>query len=142
MTAAADPASDAYRELDSIEGIGPAVAADIVAFFAEPHNLAVLDDLAREVRVENIASPSRAGSPLAGKTVVFTGTLEKMTRSEAKARAEALGATVAASVSKKTDYVVVGADAGSKAAKARDLGVATLSEEDWLGLIGERQPAS
>jgi DNA ligase (NAD+) len=136
MTAASDPASDAYRELDSIEGIGPAVAADIVAFFAEPHNLAVLDDLAREVRVEDFAAPSRAGSPLAGKTVVFTGTLEKMTRSEAKARAEALGATVAASVSKKTDYVVIGADAGSKAAKARDLGVATLSEAEWLGLSG------
>jgi DNA ligase (NAD+) len=142
MIAASDPASDAYRELDSIEGVGPAVAADIVAFFAEPHNLAVLDDLAREVRVEDYAAPRRAGSPLAGKTVVFTGALEKMTRGEAKARAEALGATVAASVSKKTDYVVVGADAGSKAAKARDLGVATLSEADWLGMIGEKQPAS
>ena len=128
MIGASDPASDAYRELDSIDGIGPSVAADIVAFFAEPHNLAVLDDLAREVRVEDFAAPSKAGSPLAGKTVVFTGTLERMTRSEAKARAEALGAIVAASVSKKTDYVVAGTDAGSKAAKARDLGVATLSE--------------
>jgi DNA ligase (NAD+) len=135
MIGASDPASDAYRELDSIDGIGPSVAADIIAFFAEPHNLAVLDDLAREVRVEDFAAPSKAGSPLAGKTVVFTGTLEKMTRSEAKARAEALGATVAASVSRKTDYVVIGADAGSKASKARDLGVATLREEEWLGLI-------
>ena len=136
MTGASDPASDAYRELDSIDGIGPSVAADLVAFFAEPHNLAVLDDLAREVRVEDFAAPSKAGSPLAGKTVVFTGALEKMTRGEAKARAEMLGATVAASVSSKTDFVVIGADAGSKAAKARDLGVATLSEEEWLGLIG------
>ena len=142
MTAAADPASEAYRELDSIEEIGPAVAADLVAFFAEPHNLAVLDDLGREVRVEDYAAPSRAGSPLAGKTVVFTGTLETMTRGEAKARAEALGATVAASVSKKTDYVVIGADAGSKAAKAQALGVQTLSEEEWLALIGEKQQAS
>ena len=136
MIGASDPASDAYRELDSIDGIGPSVAADLVAFFAEPHNLAVLDDLAREVRVEDFAAPSKAGSPLAGKTVVFTGALEKMTRGEAKARAEMLGATVAASVSSKTDFVVIGADAGSKAAKARDLGVATLSEEEWLGLIG------
>ena len=75
-------------------------------------------------------------SNVAGKTVVFTGSLETMTRSEAKARAEALGAKVAGSVSKKTDYVVVGADAGSKARKAAELGVATLSEPDWLALIG------
>jgi DNA ligase (NAD+) len=137
MTAAADDASDAYRELDNIGGIGPSVAADLIAFFAEPHNLAVLDDLAKEVRVQGFAAPPRHRSPLAGKTIVFTGALEKMTRSEAKARAEALGATVAASVSKKTDYVVAGADAGSKAAKARDLGIETLGEPDWLGLIGE-----
>ena len=90
------------------------------------------------MRVEDFTAPSKAGSPLAGKTIVFTGTLEKMTRSEAKARAEALGATVAASVSKKTDYVVAGEDAGSKAAKARDLGIETLSEPDWLALIDEK----
>ena len=137
MTAVADPESDAYRELDSIGGIGTSVAADLIAFFAEPHNHAVLDDLAKEVRVEDFTAPANAGSPLAGKTIVFTGTLEKMTRGEAKARAEALGATVAASISKKTDYVVPGADAGSKAAKARDLGIEALSEPDWLGLIGE-----
>ncbi len=135
MTAAADPESDAYRELDAINGIGPSLAADLIAFFAEPHNHAVLDDLAKEVRVEDFTAPSKAGSPLAGKTIVFTGTLEKMTRGEANARAEALGATVAASVSKKTDYVVAGEDAGSKATKARDLGIETLSEEDWLALI-------
>ncbi|MGZ9410491.1 MAG: NAD-dependent DNA ligase LigA, partial [Methylocystis sp.] len=137
MTGAADPESDAYRELDAINGIGPSLAADVIAFFAEPHNLAVLDDLAKEVRVEDFIAPWKAGSPLAGKTIVFTGTLEKMTRSEAKARAEALGATVAASVSKKTDYVVAGADAGSKATKARSLGVLTLTENEWLALIGE-----
>jgi len=75
-------------------------------------------------------------SPVAGKTVVFTGTLTTMGRNEAKARAEALGAKVAGSVSKKTDYVVVGADAGSKASKARELGVTTLTEDEWLKLIG------
>jgi DNA ligase (NAD+) len=77
------------------------------------------------------------GSPIAGKTIVFTGTLEKMTRGEAKARAEALGAKVAGSVSKKTDYVVVGADAGSKARKAAELGVTTIEEQEWLAMIGQ-----
>jgi DNA ligase (NAD+) len=136
MVAAADPASDAYRDLVNIDGIGPKVAADIVAFFAEPHNLAVLDDLERELAVENFAAPAASGSAIAGRTVVFTGTLDAMTRGEAKARAEALGAKVAGSVSKKTDYVVVGADAGSKAEKARALGVSVLSEAEWLALIG------
>ena len=78
-------------------------------------------------------------SAVSGKTVVFTGTLERMTRAEAKARAEALGAKVSGSVSKKTDYVVVGADAGSKATKAADLGVAMLSEDEWLALIGREE---
>ena len=80
--------------------------------------------------------PTATDSPFAGKTVVFTGTLATMGRGEAKARAEALGAKVAGSVSKKTDYVVVGADAGSKARKAEDLGVATLTEEEWLEMAG------
>jgi len=96
----------------------------------------VLDDLAGELTIEAFAAPATADSPIAGKTVVFTGTLQTVGRSEAKAKAEALGAKVAGSVSKKTDYVVVGADAGSKAAKAEALGVATLSEEEWLALIG------
>ncbi len=138
MIEAQDPESPAYQELDSISGIGESVAADLIGFFAEPHNLAVLDDLEREVVVEEMVAPAGAiVSPVAGKTVVFTGTLETMTRLEAKARAEALGAKVAESVSRKTDYVVVGADAGSKAAKAAALGVATLSEREWLDLIGE-----
>jgi DNA ligase (NAD+) len=137
MVAAEDAESDAYRELTAIEGIGPAVAQDILDFFAEPHNRQVLDELAREVTVEDFTPPQAAASPVAGKTVVFTGTLERMTRSEAKARAEARGASVAGSVSKKTDYVVIGADAGSKAAKASALGVTTLSEDEWLALIGE-----
>ncbi len=137
MIEAHDPESPAYQELDSISGIGESVAADLIGFFAEPHNIEVLDDLAREVRVEEVAVPAgAASSPVAGKTVVFTGTLETMTRHEAKARAEALGAKVAESVSRKTDYVVVGADAGSKAAKAATLGVKSLSEAEWLELIG------
>jgi DNA ligase (NAD+) len=139
MIEAQDPASPAYQELDSITGIGDSMAADLIGFFAEPHNIAVLDDLAREVTVEDVAAPrGAASSPVAGKTVVFTGSLETMTRHEAKARAEALGAKVADSVSRKTDYVVIGADAGSKAKKAAELGVTTMTEQDWLKLIGER----
>jgi DNA ligase (NAD+) len=138
MIEAQDPESPAYHELDSITGIGESMAADLVGFFAEPHNIAVLDDLAREVTVEDAAAPAgTASSSVAGKTVVFTGSLETMTRHEAKARAEALGAKVAESVSRKTDYVVVGADAGSKAKKAAELGVTTMTEQEWLKLIGE-----
>jgi len=137
MTEAADPESPAHGDLLNIEGIGPDVAAEIVGFFAEPHNKEVLDDLARELTVEPARAPAAAqGSPIAGKTVVFTGTLEAMSRHEAKARAEAMGARVAGSVSKKTDFVVAGADAGSKARKAAELGVKVLSEDDWLALIG------
>lgn len=136
MTAACEPDSEVYLDLVNINGIGPAMAADILAFFAEPHNLAVLDDLERELTVEAFQAPTVQASPVAGKSVVFTGTLETMTRSEAKARAEALGAKVAGSVSKNTDYVVVGADAGSKARKAEELGVAMLSEAEWRALIG------
>jgi DNA ligase (NAD+) len=138
MAAAQKPESTALQELDSIEGIGPSVAADIVGFFAEPHNLALLKDLLAEVRPQGYAGPIAAkDSPVAGKTVVFTGTLARMTRPEAKARAEALGAKVGESVSKKTNYVVVGADAGSKAKKAAELGLTMLDEEAWLKLIGE-----
>ncbi len=137
MAEAQEPESPAYQELDSISGIGESLAADLIGFFAEPHNIAVLDDLAREITVEDVAAPAGvAASPIAGKTVVFTGSLETMTRHEAKARAEALGAKVAESVSRKTDYVVVGADAGSKATKAAALGVKVLSEREWLDLIG------
>jgi DNA ligase (NAD+) len=114
------------------------MAADIIGFFAEPHNRDLLDDLAREVDVLDYAARNRgaAASPLAGKTIVFTGGLESMSRSEAKARAEALGANVASSVSAKTNYVVIGADAGSKATKAAALGVMTLDESEWLKLAG------
>ncbi len=129
--------SDAYHDLDNIEGIGSTVIDALIAFFSEPHNVTALDDLLKEVTVEPfVRSAAAHGSPVAGKTVVFTGTLERMTRNEAKALAERLGAKVAGSVSKKTDYVVAGTDAGSKLAKAREAGVTVLTEEEWLGLVG------
>jgi DNA ligase (NAD+) len=136
MAEARDHESAAYQDLVNIDGIGPLVAEDILAFCAEPHNREVLDDLASVLVVEQVAEATMTESPVSGKTVVFTGTLGTMTRSEAKARAEALGAKVAGSVSKKTDYVVVGADAGSKAKKAEELGVTVLEEDDWRELIG------
>ena len=135
MEAAGDPESEAWHELNDIHGIGGDMAADIVGFFAERHNRTLLDDLAREIETEDYAVAAPGGnSPLAGKTIVFTGTLEAMSRSEAKARAEALGAHVGGSVSSKTDYLVIGVDAGSKAKKAAELGVTTLSEAEWLKL--------
>lgn len=137
MSAAEDRDSDAYQELTDIDGIGPAVADDLLSFFAEDHNRAVMDDLADILRIQEFEAPDVSDSAVAGKTVVFTGTLEIVTRSEAKAKAESLGAKVAGSVSKKTDYVVVGADAGSKAKKAVELGVPTLTEQEWISLIGE-----
>ena len=96
----------------------------------------MLQDLAGQLTVEDFAASAESDSPIAGKTVVFTGTLQRMTRSEAKARAEALGAKVSGSISKKTNFVVIGEKAGSKAAKAQELGVTALSEEAWLDMIG------
>lgn len=127
---------EAYEDLISIEDIGPAVANDLIGFFAENHNLEVLAALQEQLEIQNYERPDVSGSAVAGKIVVFTGSLEKMTRQEAKAKAESLGAKVAGSVSKKTDYVVAGADAGSKLKKANELGVAVLSEDEWLELIG------
>ena len=128
------PGSEANQELLAIDGIGPKLAETILDFFAEPHNLEVLDHLAGALTVEDFVQAAST-SPVAGMTVVFTGTLERMTRAEAKARAEALGAKVAGSISAKTDYIVAGPGAGSKLAKARDLGVDVLSEDDWLEMI-------
>ena len=137
MIAAQDPDNAAHAGLLDVHGIGADMAADIIGFFAEAHNRELLDDLIREVSVLDFAAPARAAaSALAGKTIVFTGGLESMSRSEAKARAEALGANVASSVSAKTHYVVIGADAGSKAAKAAALGVTALDEAAWLELAG------
>lgn len=121
--------------LVSIDGIGASMATDIVEFFQESHNINIINELLRYVKVEDYIDDTITDSPLSGKTVVFTGTLEKMTRSEAKAKAQKLGAKVAGSVSAKTDYVVMGADAGSKATKAQELGIKILSENEFLELI-------
>ena len=137
LEAAGGKDTEAFKDLDSIEGIGEVVAEAIAEFFAEPHNVRVVDDLLKEVSPQPLEQRDTS-SPVAGKTVVFTGSLETLTRSEAKAQAERLGAKVAGSVSKKTDYVVAGADAGSKLTKARDLDVTILSEEDWLRLTGTK----
>jgi DNA ligase (NAD+) len=136
MLAAAEPGSEARGELDNIIGIGPAIAEELADFFGETRNIDLLDGLAAELTIEDAEQVQAEDSALAGKVVVFTGTLETMTRPEAKARAEALGAKVTDSVSKKTDIVVVGADAGSKARKATELGVRTVTEAEWRELAG------
>jgi NAD-dependent DNA ligase len=140
MGQAADRESEAWADLTAIEDIGPAVAGDLVDFFAEEHNRQAVDDLLAAMRALGgqvlDAPPAPAGaSAVAGKAVVFTGTLETMTRQEAKARAEALGVKVVGSVSKKTDCVVAGADPGSKVTQAQALGIPILSEREWLDLV-------
>lgn len=122
-------------KLVSIDGIGPSMATDIVEFFQEQHNINTIQQLLKEITIEDYIDNTNYDSPIAGKIIVFTGTLEKMTRPEAKAKAQSLGAKVAGSVSKNTDYVVIGADAGSKAVKARELGVNVLNEDEFLDLI-------
>ena len=134
VAAAQDREGEAFAELDNIEGIGPTVAASIADFFTEPHNVEVVDELLKEVSPQPLEAVDHT-SPISGKTVVFTGTLERMTRPEAKAKAERLGAKVAGSVSKTTDYVVAGPGAGSKLKNAEALGVTVLTEEEWLNLI-------
>jgi DNA ligase (NAD+) len=131
-----DKGNEAYQDLVGIDGIGPKVAAEIQGFFAEDHNRDALDVLLDEVAVEDFVPPQES-SPVAGKTVVFTGSLVATTRAEAKARAQTLGAKVSGSVSSKTDYVVAGADAGSKLKKARELGVTILSEDEWRALTDD-----
>lgn len=119
-------------KLVSIDGIGGSMAQDIVAFFGEEHNLKIIEKLRCYVQIETFVNDERTDSPLSAKTVVFTGTLEKLTRAEAKAIAQKMGAKVAGSVSSHTDYVIVGADAGSKAKKAAELGIKTLTEAEFL----------
>ncbi|MEO1423705.1 MAG: NAD-dependent DNA ligase LigA [Pseudomonadota bacterium] len=135
MQEAAEAESAAWAELVDIDGVGDVMARAIVDFFIEPVAREALDRLIAHLDIEAVEAPATEGSPVAGKTVVFTGTLEKMTRAEAKARAEALGAKVAGSVSKKTDLVIAGPGAGSKAKKAEELGIDILTEDDWLALI-------
>ena len=134
-TAAADRESEAYAELTAIGGVGEVVADAVVEFFKEQHNGEMLDALLQEVTPEPLEQVA-SESPVAGKTIVFTGSLERMTREEAKAMAERLGAKVAGSVSKKTDIVVAGPGAGSKLDKARGFGVEVMDEDAWLALVG------
>ena len=133
--AARDNASSAYEDLLSIDGVGALVAQGAIDFFDEKHNRDAVDRLLKEVTPEKVEAVSTE-SPVAGKTVVFTGKLELFTRDEAKARAQTLGAKVAGSVSAKTDYLVAGPGAGSKLKKAQDLGVEVLTESQWSELTG------
>ena len=123
------------EKLVNIDGIGASMASDIVEFFGEQHNLSVIANLRKYVTVEDFAEEEIEGSPISGKTVVFTGTLEKLTRQEAKALAQKYGAKVAGSVSKHTDFVIVGSDAGSKAKTAGELGIKMLSESEFLEML-------
>jgi DNA ligase (NAD+) len=135
MTQAVIGAGSAWEELTGIDGVGDVMATSLVTTFQQEAERASIDRLITQLSVEDAQSVA-ADSPVAGKTVVFTGTLERMTRAEAKARAEALGAKVSGSVSAKTDILVAGPGAGSKAKKAAELGVKTMDEDSWLLLIG------
>jgi DNA ligase (NAD+) len=137
------PGSQAWADLVAIDGVGAVLAQSLADAFQNPAERQAIDDLVlgngREYKglsVQPVAARASIDSPVAGKTVVFTGTLEKMTRAEAKSRAEALGAKVAGSVSAKTDLVVAGPGAGSKAKDAQRLGITILDEDGWLSLIG------
>jgi len=136
MKMAEDEGGEAWTDLNDIDGVGQIVAEALVAFFAEEHNRGQLDALLEQVNPQDAEVIDASGSPVAGKTVVFTGSLERMTRDEAKAMAERLGAKVSGSVSKKTDLVVAGPGAGSKLKKAQDLDVEVISEDGWFDLVG------
>jgi DNA ligase (NAD+) len=127
---------EAIAEMDALDQIGDTVIQSISTYFGESHNRGIVERLTREVTILDAEKP-KSNSAIAGKTVVFTGSLEKMTRDEAKAMAERLGAKAAGSVSKKTDYLVAGPGAGSKLAEAQKHGVTVLTEDEWLKLVGE-----
>ncbi|MBT8156022.1 NAD-dependent DNA ligase LigA [Epibacterium ulvae] len=139
VTACAVPAdaATAWSDLIDADGIGPVLGLSLSDSLSIAEERAAIDRLVGKLTIENAEQAETADSPVAGKTVVFTGTLEKMTRAEAKARAETLGAKVAGSVSKKTDILIAGPGAGSKAKKAADLGIQTMDEDSWLALIGQ-----
>jgi DNA ligase (NAD+) len=132
----ADGDEEAMAEMDALDQIGDTVIASIKAYFGESHNRGIVERLTKEVTILDAEKP-KSNSAVAGKTVVFTGALEKMTRDEAKAMAERLGAKAAGSVSKKTDYVVAGPGAGSKLAEAKKHGVEVLTEDEWLKMVGQ-----
>ena len=129
--------SDAWSELLSIDGIGEVMAASVVQAFAEGSEKEAIDRLVNELTIQDVEAPQTGNSPVAGKTVVFTGTLARMSRSEAKAQAERMGARVSGSVSSKTDILIAGPGAGSKEKKAQELKINILDEDSWLTLIGE-----
>ncbi|MFW2587211.1 NAD-dependent DNA ligase LigA [Sagittula sp. SSi028] len=135
ISAAQPLTGDAWEDLLSVDGIGAVMAESLVSAMNQPAEKASIERLVSQLTVQAAERPDTSGSPVAGKTVVFTGTLERMSRAEAKARAEALGAKVSGSVSKKTDIVVAGPGAGSKEKKALELGLTVLNEDDWLELI-------
>lgn len=137
MSRATLESGEDWDELTNIDGVGAVLATSLITTFQQDTERASIDRLVAELSIADAAPSGQVESPVAGKTVVFTGTLEKMTRAEAKARAEALGAKVAGSVSGKTDLLVAGPGAGSKAKKAADLGVETIDEDSWIALIGE-----
>ncbi|MRX50847.1 NAD-dependent DNA ligase LigA [Paracoccus sp. S-4012] len=136
LDAAHDEASPAWADLTAIDGIGPVLARSLTTAFAQEAERMAIDRLVAELDVLPVEAPRTEGSPITGQTVVFTGTLERMTRAEAKARAEAMGAKVAGSVSARTDLVVAGAGAGSKAKKAAELGLKVIDEDEWLRIAG------
>ncbi len=124
-----------FLALSAVDGVGPVAAQSIATFFREAHNRALVDALVAELAGITALAKPKSDTAVAGKTVVFTGALERMTRDEAKAQAEALGAKVASSVSKKTDIVVAGPGAGSKLKTAAELGVQVLTEDQWLEMV-------
>mmetsp|Transcript_27885 Transcript_27885/g.52102 ORF Transcript_27885/g.52102 Transcript_27885/m.52102 type:complete len:617 (-) Transcript_27885:2767-4617(-) len=132
----AAPGNSEWDDLIAIDGVGAVMAQSLATTFQQDAEWASIERLAAQLDIEDASRPDTSGSPVAGKTVVFTGTLEKMSRAEAKARAEALGAKVSGSVSAKTDLVVAGPGAGSKGKKAAELGIETLDEDGWRALIG------
>jgi len=136
MILAQNQESDSYQELVNIDGIGASVAQEIIDFFSQPENLQILEDLGQYVRIQPYLESEISDSPIAGKIIVFTGKLETLGRNEAKSQAEQLGAKVAGSVSRKTNFVVAGTEAGSKLKKAEELGLEIISEEEWKKLIG------
>jgi DNA ligase (NAD+) len=126
---------EAIAEMDALDQVGETVIEAVKAYFKESHNRGIVERLTKQVKILDAEKP-KADSKVAGRTVVFTGTLEKITRDEAKAQAERLGAKVAGSVSKKTDYVVAGPGAGSKLAEAKKHGVKVITEDEWFKLVG------
>ena len=131
--------AETIAEMDGLDQVGDTVITAVAAYFGESHNRGIVERLTKEVKILD-AEKLKTDSAIAGKTVVFTGALEKMTREEAKAQAERLGAKAAGSVSKKTDFVVAGPGAGSKLADAKKLGIKVLTEDEWFALVGESAP--